>query len=381
MQLLHGSAGCSSHKQADHMGTHVYAEVHDMIGKKQYVGPVRAAKSVTAAAGAAKTMNPADVLRRKSMGSAAATTAAGASKDGGAAGACAAGLRRRSSTAATVAGDQLGWFTDHGSMCSIVTDGTWLSDAPALRDAQALAAAAEEDDDDEDIVASHTAAAGGGGGGVDKSLRGSSDCSSCVTEIETVYNMTGQTGSLMYMAPEVFLRQPYNEKADVFSFGVLLYELVARCLLLFTELPNTTSDPAITVWYAKKVCKGYRPSRPTRMSPGVWSLIQACWQQDPLDRPAMKDVVAELKRLLEAETGQTVNVPGPTQSIPNPTSESVHTAPSGAAAADVCTAEEELPSAASIATVTAANSAGKCPGSRATDGPPGSAHSCGCVIC
>ena len=31
----------------------------------------------------------------------------------------------------------------------------------------------------------------------------------------------------MYMAPEVYLKQPYNDKADVFSFAVVAYEV--RC--------------------------------------------------------------------------------------------------------------------------------------------------------
>jgi serine/threonine protein kinase len=56
----------------------------------------------------------------------------------------------------------------------------------------------------------------------------------------------GQTGSYLSMAPEVFLGQPYNEKVDVFSFGVLLYELLSRCLLMFSELPARNSDPTIT---------------------------------------------------------------------------------------------------------------------------------------
>ena len=37
-------------------------------------------------------------------------------------------------------------------------------------------------------------------------------------------------------APEVVLGQPYNEKVDVFSFGVLAYELLARSMLLFTHV-------------------------------------------------------------------------------------------------------------------------------------------------
>lgn len=41
------------------------------------------------------------------------------------------------------------------------------------------------------------------------------------------YNLTALTGSMRYMAPEVALKKPYNEKADVYSFGILLYEIVA----------------------------------------------------------------------------------------------------------------------------------------------------------
>lgn len=36
------------------------------------------------------------------------------------------------------------------------------------------------------------------------------------------YNLTGETGSFRYMAPEVANSQPYNETADVYAFGILL---------------------------------------------------------------------------------------------------------------------------------------------------------------
>eukprot|EP00775_Hariotina_reticulata_P012407 gene12407-12542_t len=100
-----------------------------------------------------------------------------------------------------------------------------------------------------------------------------------------------QTGTAMYTAPEVTLGLPYNEKVDVFSFGVLLYELTARCMLFFTELPTNTSDASEPDRYAAKVAQGYRPSRPKKMPQELWELISACWQQDPIRRPHITEVI------------------------------------------------------------------------------------------
>lgn len=41
------------------------------------------------------------------------------------------------------------------------------------------------------------------------------------SSMQWVYGLTGQAGSCMYMSPECFAHLPYNEKADVFSFGEL----------------------------------------------------------------------------------------------------------------------------------------------------------------
>ena len=46
-------------------------------------------------------------------------------------------------------------------------------------------------------------------------------------DMDELYEMSGETGSLRYMAPEVASSKPYNQKADVYSFGMILWELVA----------------------------------------------------------------------------------------------------------------------------------------------------------
>ena len=42
---------------------------------------------------------------------------------------------------------------------------------------------------------------------------------------DEAYEMTGNTGSLRYMAPEVALRLPYNERADIYSFGIMVWQM------------------------------------------------------------------------------------------------------------------------------------------------------------
>lgn len=45
------------------------------------------------------------------------------------------------------------------------------------------------------------------------------------TSENDAYEMTGNTGSLRYMAPEVVLNRGYNEKVDVFSFAVVMWTI------------------------------------------------------------------------------------------------------------------------------------------------------------
>jgi serine/threonine protein kinase len=37
--------------------------------------------------------------------------------------------------------------------------------------------------------------------------------------------MTGNIGTLVYMSPEILLNQPYNDRCDVYSFGIIMHEM------------------------------------------------------------------------------------------------------------------------------------------------------------
>jgi serine/threonine protein kinase len=90
--------------------------------------------------------------------------------------------------------------------------------------------------------------------------------------------------------------KPYNESVDVFSMGVMFYELFSRTLLIYTHTP--ANSPADCETYAARISEGFRPKRVKCMTEEVWELIEDCWDQDPGARPAAKEVLTRLQRLL-----------------------------------------------------------------------------------
>jgi Protein tyrosine and serine/threonine kinase len=83
----------------------------------------------------------------------------------------------------------------------------------------------------------------------------------------------------------------------------VLYEMLARTMLIFSELPPGSTDPAVADQYAAKVCRGYRPARPLRMAQAPWQLITECWAAEPAERPNMAAVIIRLEEMLHAERG------------------------------------------------------------------------------
>ena len=61
----------------------------------------------------------------------------------------------------------------------------------------------------------------------------------------------GQTGSFLNMAPEVVLGRDYNEKADIFSLGVVMYEIFSK--VITAAIVMTSNDPYECQDYAFKV--------------------------------------------------------------------------------------------------------------------------------
>ncbi|KAJ0505834.1 putative dual-specificity kinase TKL-Pl-4 family [Helianthus annuus] len=101
--------------------------------------------------------------------------------------------------------------------------------------------------------------------------------------------MTAETGTYRWMAPEVIEHKPYDLKADVFSFGIVLWELLSG------KLPYEYLTPvqaAIGV-----VQKGLRPTIPKNTQPKLAELLGKCWHKDPSIRPNFAEIIDILKRI------------------------------------------------------------------------------------
>ncbi|KAF1879191.1 hypothetical protein Lal_00047864 [Lupinus albus] len=101
--------------------------------------------------------------------------------------------------------------------------------------------------------------------------------------------MTAETGTYRWMSPEVIEHKPYDHKADVFSFGVVLWELLTG------KLPYEYLTPlqaAIGV-----VQKGLRPTIPKNTHPKFVELLERSWQQDPALRPDFPEIIEILQQL------------------------------------------------------------------------------------
>lgn len=110
-----------------------------------------------------------------------------------------------------------------------------------------------------------------------------------IAAAEASRHMTGKTGSARYMAPEVALDKPYCASADVYSFGLILWQMAAH------EKPFSwmgMEDLYKEVFYA-----GKRPEMKKTWPPEFCEMLRQCWHQSPEERPRMKDVQRRLAKM------------------------------------------------------------------------------------
>ncbi|GFQ02034.1 dual specificity protein kinase spla [Phtheirospermum japonicum] len=104
-----------------------------------------------------------------------------------------------------------------------------------------------------------------------------------------VYKMTGETGSYRYMAPEVFKHRKYDKKVDVFSFAMIVYEMLEG------EPPMSHYEPYEA---AKYLADGHRPMFKAKgFIPELRELTEQCWAADMNQRPTFLEILRKLEKI------------------------------------------------------------------------------------
>jgi len=103
-----------------------------------------------------------------------------------------------------------------------------------------------------------------------------------------LYKLTGKTGTLRYQAPEVALGLPYNKSCDVYSFAILLWEMLSmkRAFELYSA-----EDIKGMVFAAPYK----RPQRSKKWHVTLRDQMHRAWSPRIRDRPIMNDLVNMLE--------------------------------------------------------------------------------------
>jgi serine/threonine protein kinase len=92
-------------------------------------------------------------------------------------------------------------------------------------------------------------------------------------------------GTPCWTAPEVIRGEKYSEKADVFSFGIIMWEVLTR------RQPFAGRN---FMGVSLDVLEGRRPQVPNDCVPAFKRLMKQCWHADAARRPAMEEVIRQL---------------------------------------------------------------------------------------
>lgn len=99
-----------------------------------------------------------------------------------------------------------------------------------------------------------------------------------------------------WMAPEALFDRVYTHQSDVWSFGVLMWEI-------FTL--GGSPYPGIPVEELFKLLKeGHRMDKPTNCTNELYMMMRDCWHAVPSQRPTFKQLVEDLDRILTLTTNE-----------------------------------------------------------------------------
>jgi serine/threonine protein kinase len=98
----------------------------------------------------------------------------------------------------------------------------------------------------------------------------------CSTKKNNIY------GVMPYIAPEILLGQTYTKASDIYSFGIIAYEVISG----LPPFHNISHDENLAI----KICQGLRPRFNIKVPQLIVHLIKSCLDVNPLKRPEANEI-------------------------------------------------------------------------------------------
>ena len=96
-------------------------------------------------------------------------------------------------------------------------------------------------------------------------------------------------GNLAYIAPEVIVGKEYTFASDIYSFGILMWEISSG------QTPFNNYEHNYNL--AMKIVNGMRPKIKSEIPSEYKKLMKQCWDADPLKRPDALSLFIEIEKM------------------------------------------------------------------------------------
>src|SRR5581483_5668986 len=106
-------------------------------------------------------------------------------------------------------------------------------------------------------------------------------------------------GNLPYIAPEVIHKNEYTFASDIYSIGMMMWEISSG------RIPFANFKPDINL--ALRIVNGQRPEIVSGTPPGYKELMEQCWNANPLKRPDINVLLNDIKEINRSYCEENIN--------------------------------------------------------------------------